>query len=581
MSERIRVGTLVELARDGVRVVSAGAVPVAVFHDGGRVHAVDNRCPHMGFPLHQGSVKDCVLTCHWHQARFDLASGSTFDLFADDVPAYDTFVEGGEVFVATTPRRHADAAWHRRRLLKGLDTNIGLLIAKSLMGLLEAGEDPVEIIRVAVRFASERSETGGQGLVLLGVYGNMLSRLSADTKYFALFRAVSQVAGDTAGAPPRRVLEPLDTEVHDQPHLAGWFRTATKGRLREGAMRVMMTSLRQRATDAELSDMLAGSDADRVYPATGHPFDAVNKAFELAALAGPDLRGALFPLVVDGVVGSRGMEENAGWHQPIEIIEPLRAAEMRLPGLLERANGTPWNDDGALGKVLLGENPLAIITALEGALGAGAPPADMAKQVALAAATRLARFASSNEVGDWFNPQHTFIFANAVHQAVKRSPTPAVVRAVFHAALAVYMDRFLNVPPAPLPGERWALDELPAGADDLCRALLSALDRHEDPDAAGRIVARYLRAGHPADRLVDALALATVREDLDFHASQVLEAGVRQFGEWAGRPEAELILVGVARHLAAFCPTRRAGHQTASIARRLHRGEKIFEEATP
>jgi nitrite reductase/ring-hydroxylating ferredoxin subunit len=34
----------------------------------------------MGFPLDRGSVEDGVVTCHWHHARFDLASGCTFDL---------------------------------------------------------------------------------------------------------------------------------------------------------------------------------------------------------------------------------------------------------------------------------------------------------------------------------------------------------------------------------------------------------------------------------------------------------------------------------------------------------------------
>lgn len=46
----------------------------------GKVLAVDNRCPHMGFPLDRGTVRDGILTCHWHHARFDLATGGTFDL---------------------------------------------------------------------------------------------------------------------------------------------------------------------------------------------------------------------------------------------------------------------------------------------------------------------------------------------------------------------------------------------------------------------------------------------------------------------------------------------------------------------
>jgi len=56
-----------------------------------------------------------------------------------------------------------------------------------------------------------------------------------------------------------------------------------------------------------------------------------------------------------------------------------------------------------------------------------------------------------------------------------------------------------------------------------------------------------------------------------------LEAAVNQCNAWPEGCERENILVGVARNLAAHCPTRRAGQQTADIARRLHRGDKVFE----
>jgi nitrite reductase/ring-hydroxylating ferredoxin subunit len=83
--EFIRVASLDELKTKRCIVVRGTEHPIAVFYDNGSVHAVDNRCPHMGFPLSRGSVSDGILTCHWHHARFDLSSGCTFDLFADDV----------------------------------------------------------------------------------------------------------------------------------------------------------------------------------------------------------------------------------------------------------------------------------------------------------------------------------------------------------------------------------------------------------------------------------------------------------------------------------------------------------------
>jgi nitrite reductase/ring-hydroxylating ferredoxin subunit len=68
-------GSLEELKTKGRLVVRGRHRPILVVWDGDRVFALDNRCPHMGFPLDRGSVEDGVLTCHWHHARFDLESG--------------------------------------------------------------------------------------------------------------------------------------------------------------------------------------------------------------------------------------------------------------------------------------------------------------------------------------------------------------------------------------------------------------------------------------------------------------------------------------------------------------------------
>jgi hypothetical protein len=148
---------------------------------------------------------------------------------------------------------------------------------------------------------------------------------------------------------------------------------------------------------------------------------------------------------------------------------------------------------------------------------------------------------------------------------------------VLHGAIAVYLDRFLNVPPARLPGERDALDAEPRDAAALQSRFLELLDQRQQVDAAARVVARYVRLGHPVRPLLDTLTRATVREDADFHSFQMLEAGVRQYAEWPGRPEGETILVAVARFLAAHAPTQRAQLQTADIALRLHRGDSLYE----
>src|SRR6266567_3981295 len=99
-----RVASLAELKITNCLTVQVDRHTIVLFAYGEKVYAVDNRCPHMGFPLDKGTVKDGILTCHWHHARFDLASGGTFDLWADDVRAFPVQVRDGDVWVDLAPR---------------------------------------------------------------------------------------------------------------------------------------------------------------------------------------------------------------------------------------------------------------------------------------------------------------------------------------------------------------------------------------------------------------------------------------------------------------------------------------------
>jgi nitrite reductase/ring-hydroxylating ferredoxin subunit len=63
-SDFVRAGSLEELKAKGRLVVHGRHRPVLLVQAGGQVFAIDNRCPHMGFPLDRGSVEDGILTCH-------------------------------------------------------------------------------------------------------------------------------------------------------------------------------------------------------------------------------------------------------------------------------------------------------------------------------------------------------------------------------------------------------------------------------------------------------------------------------------------------------------------------------------
>lgn len=55
--------------------IDAGGRSILVCRSSGAVHAVDNRCTHAQSRLQGGKLREGVITCPLHGARFDLATG--------------------------------------------------------------------------------------------------------------------------------------------------------------------------------------------------------------------------------------------------------------------------------------------------------------------------------------------------------------------------------------------------------------------------------------------------------------------------------------------------------------------------
>ncbi|MFQ6018200.1 MAG: Rieske (2Fe-2S) protein [Kiloniellaceae bacterium] len=586
----IRVGTLEELKAKGRVVVSGTRCPLLVVYDNGRVHALDNRCPHLGFPLHRGTIQDGILTCHWHHARFDLSSGGTFDLWADDVPKCEVQVRDGEVWVARECGHPDETAHWRRRLHDGMAHNLGLVIGKSVLGLQGTGVSYREMVREAALFGSQYRDGWGSGLTVLTALANLIPALPETETYLALYKGIRRVASDCDGEAPRRDRGKLGDHAPPLETLKRWLRHWTLVRHRDGAERTLLTAIGAGARPADLADLLLSATTDRAYADGGHTLDFINKAFECLDLIGWEHADAVLPAVVGQMVMAKDREESNAWRHPVDLVPILERAYADLPSMIMegQAGAGTWNGHTALAREILADDPEAIAGALKDAIQTGATATDLSRALAYAAALRVARFGSANEFSDWNSAHHSFTYANALHQLLKRLTSDGkderavdgeALRGVFHGAMALYINRYLNVPPARLPGEKEdPLDDLPENAEALCQMLLDTMDRQQQIEPAARIVARYLRLGHPAEPLIANLARALLREDAGFHAYQMLEAGLRQFEEGHGAEEGHHILIAVARFLAAHAPTQRSQFQTASVAQRLHRGGTVYAE---
>ena len=388
-----------------------------------------------------------------------------------------------------------------------------------------------------------------------------------------MFHGLCSVANDSDGHPPRFEMRPLPGGGASLAEIKRWLRRFVEVRDTEGAERCIVSAVRTGAPTREVADMMFAAATDHRYLDGGHTLDFTNKAFEAIDHAGWDLAEPVLASLARGYATGDRMEESNSWRNPIDLVAILEAAFEKIPSL-KPAERSSWSDRDAIVSVILGDDPQAIADAMLAALREGCAPADLAGAVAYAAALRIAHFPTSNEFGDWDTAHHSFTFANAVHQSVRRVGSRELIRGIFDAAMTVYLDRFLNVPATRLPES----NRNGTSAADRLVELPALLDRQQQVNQAGTLVAEYLGAGGSPDALLATLGNAMLREDRDFHTIQDLEAAIRQYSILQGTPAAAHVLIASTRYLAAHAPTARAQAQTYQIALRLNRGEHVFDE---
>ena len=571
IEDRIDVGPLTDLQRVGVKVIPAGDRSVAVFYSDGDVYAVDNRCPHMGFPLSRGTVRDGILTCHWHHAKFDLAGGCTFDPFADDVTSFNVEVEDGRIWLAPEPIEEDRREHWLRKVDEGLEQNISLVLAKAVIGLNGMNETTEVLRRAAVFAVQNRAGGWSDGLSILTAMANVLDYIDPEDRPLALFHGLQNVARATQGQTADFDLPPLTTDEARPERFIDWFRRFAEVRAADACERTLRTAIDIGLKRTDIEIMIFGAITDYLFLDGGHTLDFANKSFELVGHIGWSESQEILPSLVPQIVNARRMEESSSWRHPVVLPDLLNATYLELDAAIEQGSESPreWEGHREIAELVIDGKPEETLGAMLQLLREGVALTELSSAVAYAAALRLAHFRVTNEFGDWDTVHHTFTYCNGVDQSLRRSPSNLTARGIFDGAMAVYLDRFLNVPKQAIPEQ--------SGGSPGREDLLSLFDEQGKVDETARVVRDMISADGP-DSVIAVLGHALLREDAGFHMFQVFEAGVRQYGNFRGRPEGDEILIGVARFLSAHSPTVRARRQTFDIAARLHRGESLSDE---
>lgn len=129
-----------QLPEGRVRSVSAGHIDIALTHYEGEIAALDNKCPHQGGPLGEGSIENGLLRCPWHGWDYHPCTGKAPG-FDDGVDTYPVEIREGAVYVgieADQPHQKNISDMMIETMVNGgIDTVFGM-VGHSNLGLADA-----------------------------------------------------------------------------------------------------------------------------------------------------------------------------------------------------------------------------------------------------------------------------------------------------------------------------------------------------------------------------------------------------------------------------------------------------------
>ncbi len=193
------------LEEKGTLVAKVDGKQIALFLQGGRIYACNNRCPHEGYPLSEGHIASgCILTCNWHNWKFDLSTGETL-VGGDQLITYETRQDDNDIFAnIIEPSAEEVTEKALRGLRQCFDLHEYERMAREVARLMQVGADPLIAIRKTIEWTYENFEFGSTHAVPATADWLALSQLeSADSpKYLtAIVESVAHFAWDSRREP--------------------------------------------------------------------------------------------------------------------------------------------------------------------------------------------------------------------------------------------------------------------------------------------------------------------------------------------------------------------------------------------
>lgn len=306
-STLVRVAPLETLLEKGRHLFKAEGKQIAVFAGDGGVFACNNRCPHEGYPLMEGSLSQgaagggagaCILTCNWHNWKFDLASGETL-VGGDKLRRYPVEIVDGEVWVdIADPPGEEIAAAALDALRDSFRRHEYDRMAREIARLQKSGADPLEALRGAFAWTADRFEFGAthaqagapDWLALRETYAG-----TAEERLVPLVEVVGHLAWDSLREPAWPF--PEGTRRYDAGELVAAIEAEDEAAAIALLRGALADGLGYRELEAPLAEAALAHYAD-----FGHSLIYVQKTGELIAHLGRESAEPLLMTLVRSLV---------------------------------------------------------------------------------------------------------------------------------------------------------------------------------------------------------------------------------------------------------------------------------------
>ncbi len=570
----VKVAELSEVSEGKPKAVQMGAGrSIALFNVDGKIYATDNQCPHMGYPLTRGTVRNGILTCDWHRRSFDLEGGGCFHVECDDLRTFPVDVRGNEVWIEPGDLTYRRAEEHKQLLREGLLSEDRWTMSKAISLLLKGGVPEEEVMgtileHVSRHIASSHGAEGG------GDVSRLINGLRVGRRYTDADRliAVTTSACSAAGPASERLeVVPLPEPVTWEK-ISQWVRNFSYEGQSERIERCLFTAYHKGDAD-KLRPLLFECAVEPHFMDLSHIPLYVSYLSEVIDEFGWERASELVFYLGAQLIGHRPEEPERYRRDAIQLMRQI------LPAL-ENADleQTDEFDEDAFVEALTSVNLQRSFEAVQTVLTDGVKLERLITTLVLLAADRMAHTPVNVDAG-WENLTTELNLAASLRSAQQMGGNEVAAKGVFHVAWQIFADRWINIPSRPVsqPLKKEKLDV--ANEAEGIKHIVDTIETLNVQEVGIRVLG-YLNAGYCAERLIEEIGHTALWDDT---GSEVLPTLRTVFEEWKhaeGHPAQSQLLVGLARYVTDI-RSNTDNKSAATTAIRFAEGKttiEVFEE---